>query len=117
MSEEGQGLEVLLTETRRFPPPEHFTEGAIVQDRGIVSYTQLVKGTIRDNAQLRRDLLRNVGAQIAEDFPNVLRWYDQVAARPAVAKDMARLEDTADQREWTDERWANLFGAEQHRRR
>ena len=34
MSEKGQGLDVLLTETRRFPPPEHFTEGAIVRDRG-----------------------------------------------------------------------------------
>ncbi len=34
MSEEGQGLDVLLTETRRFPPPEHFGEGAVVPDRG-----------------------------------------------------------------------------------
>ncbi len=55
--------------------------------------------------------------QKLEEFPNVARWYDRIAARPAVAKDMARLEDTADKREWTDERWANLFGAEQHRRR
>ncbi len=34
MSEEGQGLDVLLTETRRFAPPEHFKEGAVVPDRG-----------------------------------------------------------------------------------
>ena len=33
MSAEGQGLDVLLTETRRFPPPEHFGEGAVVSDR------------------------------------------------------------------------------------
>ena len=33
MSQQGQGLDVLLTETRRFPPPEHFKEGAIVPDR------------------------------------------------------------------------------------
>ena len=33
MSTEGQGLDVLLTETRRFPPPEHFGEGAVVPDR------------------------------------------------------------------------------------
>ncbi len=35
MSTEGQGLDVLLTETRRFPPPEHFVEGAAVSDRGM----------------------------------------------------------------------------------
>ena len=33
MSTEGQGLDVLLTETRRFPPPEHFGDGAVVPDR------------------------------------------------------------------------------------
>ena len=33
MSAEGQGLDVLLTETRRFPPPEHFGERAVVPDR------------------------------------------------------------------------------------
>ncbi len=35
MSTEGQGLDVLLTETRRFPPPENFGEGAVVPDRGL----------------------------------------------------------------------------------
>ena len=35
MSEEGQSLDVLLTETRRFPPPEHFGVGAVVTDRGL----------------------------------------------------------------------------------
>ncbi len=35
MSAEGQGLDVLLTETRRFPPPEHFAEGAVVPDRSL----------------------------------------------------------------------------------
>ena len=52
-----------------------------------------------------------------EDFPNVQRWFQDIAARPAVAKDMARLEDTADRRNWTDEQWSILFGAEQTRRR
>ena len=33
MSAEGQGLDVLLTETRRFPPPAHWKEGAVVSDR------------------------------------------------------------------------------------
>ena len=35
MSAEGQGLDVLLNETRRFPPPERFGEGAVVPDRGL----------------------------------------------------------------------------------
>ena len=55
--------------------------------------------------------------QKLEDFPNVKRWFQDIAARPAVAKDMARLEDTADRRNWTDEQWSILFGAEQTRRR
>ena len=33
MSTVGQSLDVLLTENRRFPPPEHFEEGAVVPDR------------------------------------------------------------------------------------
>ena len=55
--------------------------------------------------------------QKLEDFPNVQRWFQDIAARPAVAKDMARLEDTADRRNWTDEQWSIMFGAEQTRRR
>ena len=35
MSGEGQGLDVLLTENRRFPSPAHFAEGAVVSDRGL----------------------------------------------------------------------------------
>jgi len=53
--------------------------------------------------------------QSLDDFPNVRRWFDQIAARPAVAKDMARLEDKAGN--FDEEAWANLFGTEQYRRR
>ena len=53
--------------------------------------------------------------QRIEDFPNVERWFARVAARPAVAKDMARLEDKAG--EFTEESWSNLFGATQYKRR
>ena len=55
--------------------------------------------------------------QDLDDFPNVKRWFELMAARPAVAKDMEKTEDTADQKPFDDERWSNLFGAEQHRQR
>ena len=51
------------------------------------------------------------------DFPNVKRWFAAIGARPAVAADMARLEDKADQKEWDEESWSNLFGEAQFRRR
>ena len=59
-------------------------------------------------------LYKRQGLRI-EDFPNVKRWFDMIAARPAVAEGMARLEDKAG--EFTEESWSNLFGAEQYKRR
>ena len=53
--------------------------------------------------------------QRIEDFPNVKRWFDTVAARPAVAADMAKLEDKAG--DFDAESWSTLFGAEQYKRR
>ena len=53
--------------------------------------------------------------QRIEDFPNVKRWFEAVAARPAVARDMARLEDKAG--DFDEKSWSNLFGAEQYERR
>ena len=53
--------------------------------------------------------------QDIEDFPNVKRWFDQLSARPAVARDMARLEDKAGG--FTKESWSNLFGEVQYGRR
>ena len=50
-----------------------------------------------------------------DSFANVKRWSDQVQARPAVAADMARLEDKAGT--FTEESWSNLFGDEQYKRR
>ncbi len=53
--------------------------------------------------------------QRIEDFPNVKRWFDTVAARPAVAADMAKLEDKAG--DFDAKSWSTLFGAEQYKRR
>ncbi len=49
------------------------------------------------------------------DFPNLKRWFDTIAARPAVAKDMERLKDVAGK--FDEESWSSLFGAEQYKRR
>jgi GST-like protein len=53
--------------------------------------------------------------QNIDDFPNVKRWFAQVAARPAVAKDMKRLEDIVDG--FTKESWEISFGTRQRTQR
>ena len=59
---------------------------------------------------------RRQGVDKAE-LPSVKRWFDAIAQRPAVIRDMAKLEDKADQKNWSAEDWSNLFGSEQYRRR
>ena len=49
--------------------------------------------------------------QDIESFPNVKRWFDVIASRPAVAKDMDKLEDIVDG--FTPESWDVSFGARQ----
>jgi len=58
---------------------------------------------------------RPIQGQNLDDFPNVKRWFEQIAARPAVAKDMAMLEDVVG--EFDEESWEASFGAEQYKRR
>jgi len=53
--------------------------------------------------------------QRLENFPELARWFATVAARPAVARDMARLEDKVG--EIDDETWSNLWGDRQFTRR
>ena len=59
-------------------------------------------------------LYKRQGQEI-ENFPNIVRWIADVSARPAVQRDMAKLEDKAGT--FTEESWSNLFGTEQYRRR
>ena len=49
--------------------------------------------------------------QNIDDFPNVKRWFAVIAERPAIAKDMDRLEDIVDG--WDEESWEVSFGARQ----
>ena len=72
--------------------------------------------TIADMAIFPWCRLHGRQGQSLDDYPNVKRWFNTVAARPAVAKDMSKLEDKADQTKWTEESWSNLFGAAQYRR-
>ena len=73
--------------------------------------------TIADMAIFPWCRLHGRQGQALTDHPNVKRWFDAIAQRPAVIRDMAKLEDKADRRNWSAEDWSNLFGAEQHRKR
>ncbi|MDH3688641.1 MAG: glutathione S-transferase N-terminal domain-containing protein [Gammaproteobacteria bacterium] len=53
--------------------------------------------------------------QDLDQFPNLNAWFDKIAARPAVAKDMEKLEDKVG--EIDDEMWSVLWGDEQFKRR
>ena len=50
----------------------------IVQDRGIVTYFQLVRGAVEECAWLRQELLRRLNEQLSERFPNVFCRVDVV---------------------------------------
>ena len=71
--------------------------------------------TIADMAIFPWCRLHKRQCQNLDDFPNVKRWFDVIAARPAVAKDMKKLEDIVD--DFDEESWSAAFGAEQYKRR
>ena len=50
-----------------------------------------------------------------EAYPNVKRWQQKIAARPAVAKDMTRTEDIVNG--FNEKSWSVLFGTEQYQKR
>ncbi|MDD9939626.1 MAG: hypothetical protein OXU20_01060 [Myxococcales bacterium] len=52
---------------------------AIVQERGIVSYAQLIPGSVQAQSEARRQLQRKVGERVYEAFPNVFYRADIVS--------------------------------------
>ncbi len=52
-----------------------------------------------------------------DDFPNVKRWFDDIAARPAVARGMELLAEHRGNKTMTDESRENLFGDTQFKSR
>ena len=53
--------------------------------------------------------------QVLAEYPGLSRWFETVAHRPSVMKDMEKLRDDPGQID--DEKWANLWGTEQYKRR
>jgi len=47
------------------------------------------------------------------EYPAVKRWYDEIAARPAVQRGLAVLAEGPGQRPITDAEHENMFGATQ----
>ena len=90
-----------------------------VLDRRLAGRNYVAAGeyTIADMAIFPWCRLHGRQGQDLADYPNVKRWFDAIAQRPAVIRDMAKLEDKADQKNWSAEDWSNLFGSEQYRRR
>jgi GST-like protein len=88
-----------------------------VLDRRLAESEYVAAGeyTIADMAIFPWCRLHERQRQKLEDFPNVKRWFEQIAARPAVAKDMEKLEDVVG--EFDEESWEASFGAEQYKRR
>jgi GST-like protein len=69
--------------------------------------------TIADMAVFPWCRLHERQGQDLNDYPNVKSWFERIAARPAVAKDMKRLEDIVEG--FDPESWEVAFGARQHR--
>jgi len=51
---------------------------AIVQERGIVSFAHLLRGDVQEHTHERKELIKRIGAQIADEFPNVFYRVDIV---------------------------------------
>ena len=86
-----------------------------VLDRRLATREYVAAGayTIADMAIFPWCRLHERQRQRLGDYPNVARWFDRIAARPAVAKDMKRLEDIVEG--FSPESWEVAFGRRQHR--
>ena len=84
-----------------------------VLDKRLANQEYVVAGqyTIADMAIFPWCRLHERQRQDINDFPNVLRWFNLIAARPAVARDMAKLEDIVDG--FDAESWEVSFGGRQ----
>lgn len=69
--------------------------------------------TIADMAIFPWCRLHERQRQDINDYPNVKRWFERIAARPAVAKDMKRLEDIVEG--FSSDSWEVAFGGRQYR--
>jgi len=52
-----------------------------------------------------------------DDFPNLHRWFETIASRPAVQRGLLVPDTTSPPAEMSEEAKANLFGAQQYERR
>ena len=84
-----------------------------VLDNRLAEHDYVAAGpyTIADMAIFPWCRLAKRQRQDIESFPNVKRWFDDIAARPAVARDMEKLEDIVDG--FSRESWDVSFGARQ----
>jgi len=85
--------------------------GVLDRQLGRHDYVAADAYTIADMAVFPWCRLHKRQRQNLDDFPNVKRWFARVAARPAVAKDMGKLEDIVTG--FTKEGWETSFGRRQ----
>ena len=84
-----------------------------VLDKRLAEHEYVAAGqyTIADMAIFPWCRLAKRQRQDIESFPSVKRWFDLIAARPAVARDMDTLEDIVDG--FSTESWEVSFGTRQ----
>lgn len=85
--------------------------GVLDRQLGQHDYVAADEYTIADMAVFPWCRLHERQRQDLNDFPNVKAWADRIGARPAVAKDMGKLEDIVEG--FNKESWETSFGRRQ----